>query len=78
MYFHELRHPSVNLPRKLYVFLSHPREEAVRVSGRSDGLEMSKVCCVCNEPKESKDNVIFTCKGQGCDVSVHQGKCEIL
>ena len=35
---------------------------------------MSKACCVCNEPKESKDNVIFTCKGQGCDVSVHQGE----
>lgn len=37
-------------------------------------VKMSKICCVCNEVKESKDNVIFNCKGQGCDVSVHQGK----
>lgn len=38
-------------------------------------MKMSKLCCVCNEVKESKDNVIFNCKGQGCDVSVHQGNC---
>ena len=35
---------------------------------------MSKACCVCDEAKESKDNVLFNCKGHGCDVTVHQGK----
>lgn len=36
-------------------------------------VEMSKACCVCGEAKESKDNVLFNCKGHGCDVTVHQG-----
>lgn len=45
---------------------------------REGAIEMAKVCCVCNEPKESKDNIIFACKGQGCDVSVHQGECNVL
>ena len=34
---------------------------------------MSKSCCVCGEGKERKDNVLFNCKGHGCDVTVHQG-----
>ena len=35
---------------------------------------MSKSCCVCGESKENPDNRLFTCKGHGCDVTVHQGE----
>ena len=39
---------------------------------------MSKDCCVCGESKVNPDNRLFTCKGHGCDVTVHQGelKCD--
>ena len=29
---------------------------------------------MCGEAKVNPDNRLFTCKGHGCDVTVHQGK----
>ena len=34
---------------------------------------MAKACCVCGDAADKKDNLLFTCKGHGCDVVVHQG-----
>ena len=35
---------------------------------------MAKACCVCGDAADKQDNLLFTCKGHGCDVVVHQGK----
>ena len=34
---------------------------------------MAKACCVCGDSADKQDNLLFTCKGHGCDVVVHQG-----
>ena len=34
---------------------------------------MAKVCCVCNDSKETLQNSLYHCRGHGCDVTVHQG-----
>lgn len=36
-------------------------------------VKMAKVCCVCSEPKETSENRLFRCGGQGCGIIVHQG-----
>ncbi len=34
---------------------------------------MAKNCCVCRDTKESSENRLFRCGGQGCGITVHQG-----
>ena len=34
---------------------------------------MAKTCCVCSDSKESAENRLFRCGGQGCGIIVHQG-----